>query len=128
MMRYAEDCLLTSFAASTLATQMDQGNAHRHRFENTRMVEAERLWDRAQGLKLQLPVVFLDASKGGVVYCGVVDSIEVTEGWTDLQYRLKERLSPPNRNSSLVLKSKGRPLSDSFQRHYAICYRPAFIA
>jgi hypothetical protein len=94
--------------------------------QNRPMKSARDLWLKAQADHLLFPVVFLDASQGGIVYWGVIDKIEITGDSTNLSYMLMKPLSRLP-HSELIVQSTRKPLHKDFIRSYAICDTPSFV-
>lgn len=89
----------------------------------------EELFQTAQQDNLQMPIFFSHAEESsGIVYVGTLTSVEILDGTGKKKTRYAfcdlKRICNPKPLSSLILRSTGRPLSDSYIRPYAICKTP----
>jgi hypothetical protein len=122
--QFSKDCLVTERALSELDQQFAQGV--QECVQKRHFKKARELWQQAQEDGKLFPVVFLDASQGGIVYWGVIDNIEFVGDDTRLSYMLLEKL-PKLPHSELIVQNTGNPLHEDYIRPYVICDTPAFV-
>jgi hypothetical protein len=123
--KFSQHCLVTERALSELDQQFGQGV--QECIQKRQFKKARELWQQAREDGKLFPVVFLDASQGGIVYWGVIDRIEfVGDNNTRLSYMLLEKL-PKLPHSELIVQSTHNPLPKDYIRAYVICETPAFV-
>jgi hypothetical protein len=125
---WAKDCLVTMLAKTTLDQQVGQGV--QSCTQNRNMKGAYERWQQAKVDGLSYPVVFLDASDGGIVYSGVITDMVINGDTTVLSYVLLKS-HPRLSNTELTVQESAQrpshPLPADFIRPYANCDTPAFI-
>jgi hypothetical protein len=89
------------------------------------------LWDQARRSGEVMALIFSAAEDdAGLIYWATIDDITIGEDdrTTICTYSNLKPITPARTQSSLRLRSTGRPLSEDFIRPYAICHTPAFLA
>jgi hypothetical protein len=89
------------------------------------------LWDQAHRSGERMALIFSAAEDDtGLIYWAAIDHITIDEEdrATTCTYSNLKAIIPVRPQSSLRLRSTGRPLSEGFIRPYAICHTPAFLA
>lgn len=98
--------------------------------ENTRWVEAKRIFLDAKAKGISLPIVFAPAEEGGGLrYYAVLTDVAGANNDKGTRYSFTQltRIKGEPPKSTLRLKSNSKNLSDRYIRPYAICFKPDFI-
>jgi len=85
--------------------------------------------ERAESRDEVFPIIFASAeSTDSLIYWAQVNRIHVSEdGSSEIHYTELEPIPSRPPLSTLRLLSSGEPLSDNFQRPYALCYTPSVL-
>lgn len=89
------------------------------------------LWSQTRQAGEVMPLIFSAAEDAsGLIYWAAIHdiAIDAEERTTTCTYSSLKTITPAKPQSSLRLRSTGRPLSEDFIRPYAICHTPAFLA
>lgn len=123
-------CIYTMRHSADLEKQA-QSSGPRALVERKAWTTGHLLWQQACRSGEMMPLVFSGAEDDtGLIYWATIHDIAIDEedrtttcGYVDLR-----AITPARKQSSLRLKSTGRPLSEDFIRPYAICHTPPFLA
>jgi hypothetical protein len=123
-------CVYTMRHSAQLQAQARTSGAH-VLTERKAWTTGHLLWDQARRSGERMALIFSAAEADlGLIYWATIDDITIDEGdrTTTCTYSNLKAITPARPQSSLRLRSTGRPLSDDFIRPYAICHTPAFLA
>jgi hypothetical protein len=128
----SEFCVYTILHSTELERVLAAGGSGKL-VEHKAWTEGDRLFGQARATGQLMPIVFSAADEdAGLIFWGAIEDIDVERNEdgsarTTCRYRDLRRIEPSRPKSALTLRSRRRPLSDSFIRPYALCRTPHFL-